>query len=581
MWKGPVRAESIVFLVIVASLLARYAATTDLPLTGFALNDDALSHVLVTTEAYAQTPMREHTFLPLFTLGARHDKFIDDLPTASLTDAAGNTYYTSFPPPLFIAAYIGRAVLQPFMEVIGRTREQAAIDALRLLSVLLGTGAAGLFYYLASICTSEIIAASDTGAPSIRGTAEAGALAALVFFVSSFEFFKSYSLNIWAQHFHLIIILLLVIFFVRGWLLALCLLNVLSVMFEWTGFVTAGGLVLAALWYWQSRGASWAIWIWLSTIAGAALIALWLGTKFPLDSVIHNLAHRSAARSGVGSQIALLLPGYILSLGLSLAVAVVLPMIARRHGRSFQGAMWSIIAMASRRAEPPTYVAAALFLMAFSCIENLLVAGHADSYSFDRLKVVMVLALLAGLLWSALDEKRISFLIVLFVIATIMNTLLIALPMRVYPEQFAYFRSMMAPFHAVPKDIDAVGYANFDVRGFDIYYAGRNIVSLPGGTPEGAQGLGAIADFARNDAAKRGFSTALLLYREPPFINVPPKARPFGQALGFIPAMARSLVQLLRGAPPRAVNRVETVFCIIPVRSVGAPVCKPVLLAAR
>src|SRR4029079_6913157 len=98
-------------LVIVLSFFVRVLLIERRPLTGIEPgighqdNEDAATHVLVTETAFGQVSWQEHKFLPLFTYGATHKRWVDDLPTASRFSEAGYNYYTSFPPLGFVAPY--------------------------------------------------------------------------------------------------------------------------------------------------------------------------------------------------------------------------------------------------------------------------------------------------------------------------------------------------------------------------------------------------------------------------------------------------------------------------------------------
>ena len=59
-------------------------------------NSDATWHVLLTIECYNETPILDHLFLPIVSLGENDDKYI---PWGStIPDNKGNYYYTSFSP---------------------------------------------------------------------------------------------------------------------------------------------------------------------------------------------------------------------------------------------------------------------------------------------------------------------------------------------------------------------------------------------------------------------------------------------------------------------------------------------------
>lgn len=74
------------------------------PLTENWLNSDATYHVLLTFNAYDQTPVSQHKFLPIVSLGEKEDKCIPW--GATIPDKEGNYYYTSFAPLGFAVPYL-------------------------------------------------------------------------------------------------------------------------------------------------------------------------------------------------------------------------------------------------------------------------------------------------------------------------------------------------------------------------------------------------------------------------------------------------------------------------------------------
>ena len=80
--------SSILFIASAAIRIGNFSETKSIQ------NLDASYHVLLTTEAFDQTPWQVHRFLPLVTLGRDSDKHISW--AAALPDAQGNYYYTSF-----------------------------------------------------------------------------------------------------------------------------------------------------------------------------------------------------------------------------------------------------------------------------------------------------------------------------------------------------------------------------------------------------------------------------------------------------------------------------------------------------
>ena len=67
------------------------------------LNSNATWHVLLTIQAYDETPASVHKFLPIVSLGDELDKGIQW--AEMVADERGNYYYTSFSPAGFVLPY--------------------------------------------------------------------------------------------------------------------------------------------------------------------------------------------------------------------------------------------------------------------------------------------------------------------------------------------------------------------------------------------------------------------------------------------------------------------------------------------
>ncbi len=60
------------------------------------LDSDATWHTLLTIECYNETPISQHLFLPIVSMGGEDNKWISW--GATIPDKEGNYYYTSFSP---------------------------------------------------------------------------------------------------------------------------------------------------------------------------------------------------------------------------------------------------------------------------------------------------------------------------------------------------------------------------------------------------------------------------------------------------------------------------------------------------
>lgn len=78
------------FLVLLTSVIRLHSGEINYH------NSDATWHALLTVEAYNETPVSTHLFLPIVTLGDADDKGIPW--GATVPDREGNYYYTSFSP---------------------------------------------------------------------------------------------------------------------------------------------------------------------------------------------------------------------------------------------------------------------------------------------------------------------------------------------------------------------------------------------------------------------------------------------------------------------------------------------------
>jgi hypothetical protein len=121
-----------------------------------------------------------------------------------------------------------------------------------------------------------------------------------------------------------------------------------------------------------------------------------------------------------------------------------------------------------------------LFAAGFPVLENVLLAHHASSYTYDRLKAVAFFAILlaAVMVGGSVPVRR------LIVGATLAAGLSIGLFGLIY----TWYRPPNSPLLRKRMDLavlirrtaqdDEIAFANLQIRGHDVYYAGRNIVEL-------------------------------------------------------------------------------------------------------
>src|SRR4026209_189172 len=88
-----------IFLAVAClSVVGRAHLLKTRPTTGRLDGQEPESHILVTNIAFTEIPASVHHFLPIFNLGPRYNKFINQHVGASSPDAEGNYFYCSTPP---------------------------------------------------------------------------------------------------------------------------------------------------------------------------------------------------------------------------------------------------------------------------------------------------------------------------------------------------------------------------------------------------------------------------------------------------------------------------------------------------
>lgn len=559
---------SLIAIITLASLGLRLSVCFDQPLIGHTLNDDALSHLLVTSVSFDQTPASTHKFLPIFSYGNELDRNIDDLPGAAASDSEGRYYYTSFPPGAFVLSYFGERLLTPILSAAGWSEEQSRIDALRLLSVLLGTVAT-----LALACLLRAIALERvTGAPrgtdtSSQHTAEFSAVVGVLFFISTFEFSKSYGVNLWAQQYHFIVIFLLIFLFARGYLIAFAGLLLLSGLLEWTSYVLAGGFFMLSALYWQRRGVRWMLSIVLGVFAAIFLLLFWQTRNLSLADVVANLGRRSTARTGYSpGGLAWLGVGYAISIGPAVAILLLWCGAFLRFGEKKADAWFLRKTLSSSQ---PSISVVAVFVISVSCLENLLLLNHATEYSFDRLKGLALIAVLMVALMPLVSRTVVAIGCALFAIAGVVNAALLGLPAHIHADQYRHVRNLFRPLAEMDVHHRAIRYATTRVRGAAIYYSGGNIVELPY-----SETFTDTVTLVRLDLATRNVQEGILVNVDDEALILPGAGNHLqGTQIGLGGVRILNLLKVLVGRPVSPIVPTKVSYCRIDVDADTAPDC--------
>jgi len=345
-------------------------------------NSDATWHVLMTMQAYEETPASVHKFVPLINMGGEGDKGISW--GATIPDQQGNYYYTSFSAAGFVLPYLFLKLFQlPIAE-----------SSLYLFNCLLYFASTALF----GVFVTEVF--RKTKRPFLVGAI------AVVACACPPEVLHGMGVVYWPQSVLQVTLLIQLYAYYRyvdrgskagyGVFLLLCLLNP---YIEWTGFVANGGFILLELFRLRKQ--------WKRALLGCLLPGVLTVLSFVLFSAhylwvvtlwdyLEALKNRFIARSTVSNYpFSRLFTGYIDSflwlwvlLGV-LFVAVVL---------CWRGFTWTKRSVLLRHKW-------LLFVTLFPVIENILMKGHAILYTYDRMKLIFPLTLILCDLCALLLEK--------------------------------------------------------------------------------------------------------------------------------------------------------------------------------
>lgn len=315
-------------------------------------NSDASYHVLLTMEAYDETPVGTHHFLPLVSLGSPEDKGIGW--GSTLPDEEGNYYYTSFSAAGFVVPYL-------FIKIFHLPLE---IGSLYLFNSIL---------YLACFVASAWL--------YLKIFRNKNQTLIILLVATTYLFFPqilhSQGICYWSQSLYQFLLILQLIAYckirenersVLFWVL--CLINPYV---EWTGFVANLGFAIV-LFPKQKKKSGWVL---LLTLGGGLLIILHAISVLQPSMLIETLWARFFDRSAAKSSIGVLLKSYFNTFGLYFWIAVGIlfswlsPKLREKMCSCMKRVGWDIP-----------------LVLSFPLLENLIMMQHASSYSFDRMKVI-------------------------------------------------------------------------------------------------------------------------------------------------------------------------------------------------
>ena len=370
---------------------------------GFSMSD-ATYHVLLTMQAYDETPSSVHHWLPIQTYGQDFDKFIDNGPSL-LQDEAGNSYYVSFSPIGFYMPYFFCKAFH-----LGLTVKGIYIfnSLLMLISSLL------VAYILYIIFKNPYIAF----------------ISAIIYCFMP-EIMYTQGIVYWNHSLSQVLLLLQILLFTcltlenkrrKIYWVMFYIISFLYPYSEWTGFISNVGMAIGLFIYdiiiYKDSDGRKRLAVSLESIVEVELLAIvtvgalcyyifrFSSIASP-NEIISTMTSRAEARSN--ASILALLNGYKLSFSpllILIAVLLILILICKESRKELK-----VIVLQKRFC--------CIFVIAlFPLLENVIMMQHAISYTFDRLKMVVVLLFILCCCMEAVKIVSSKLAIILSIIST-------------------------------------------------------------------------------------------------------------------------------------------------------------------
>jgi hypothetical protein len=363
-----------ILLMFVASAAVRWSWRNDRIVS----NIDASYHVLLTVDAMNQTPASAHRFLPIVTLGRPLDR--DVRFGDSVRGPGGIYYYTSFPPLGFIVPWA-------FFRATG-----LAVNLDHLLLLNLGIHLAATL--LLALLVTEAVAALGLA----RQAHARIVMLAAASYLFTFEALYSHGIVYWHHSLFQLVWLVQLVMAARvfrcvesgapirrGDALLLVATGALGPATEWTGYIATASI--AGLCWWRAGHAprhplrTIAIGMLLGAMVSGLSFVAHFASVVGFSPLLEALRSRAQFRSTTHGSLAALGAGYIESFGALLL---------------FVGAVVTTYAVVVRR-RPAAWMIALLLATILPLSENLLLAQHATTYHFDRLKALIPLVSVSAL----------------------------------------------------------------------------------------------------------------------------------------------------------------------------------------
>lgn len=331
-------------------------------------NSDATWHTLLTMQAYDETPVSVHKFVPIVTTGEERDKGIPW--GATIPDDKGNYYYTSFSPMGYMIPYF-------FVKILHLPFSEKSLFCLNMLLLLMS-------------CIVIILLFRE-----IYGEKCNYLFLAIIMFcyIISPEIMHGMGIVYWHQSIMQIFIPLQCLLYYRYikneedkiskvLFYLFCVINPYT---EWSGFVANGGFFIAEfIRNCKKKGVKKIVPLFsigICTIISFAIFCVHYLSVVSANDFFAALKNRFFARN-----IATTAPLQKLLVGYKESFAALLVIIG----------IFAVVWIYAKKSENGVKMEdkLLLFVSAFPVVENFIMKEHAISYTYDRMKLALPLMLI-------------------------------------------------------------------------------------------------------------------------------------------------------------------------------------------
>lgn len=407
------------------------------------LDSNATWHVLLTIQAYDETPASVHNFLPIVSLGDELDKGIQW--AEMVADEKGNYYYTSFSPAGFVLPYF-------FFKILDLP---VADSSLYVFNTFLCC--------LALLFTIKLF--SDIFEKHLPK--EVVIVLTTLLFAFQTEIMHGMGQVYWHQSLMQVLLPLQFLCFLhfedsKKWKIGYFVLAVIMPYVEWTGFIANVGFALALFlkhgFKIQKRDFMLAFWTGVCTAGALVLLCGHYLLVVDWTEFVWALQDRVAMRTTYANVTWFdLIWGYWKSFEELWIILVIL------------GVGCIILNKGVKWMRDYSTIAPIFFVMLFPLIENLVMKEHAISYTYDRMKLIYPVLLLVFVFLSAVPREWYRNAVVVFAIgmAVIGTNRYLKNTEYLWPAEYRTNNEILAEYCREQYHENSIyGLSNAAVRGY-------------------------------------------------------------------------------------------------------------------